>query len=374
MNKKVLLYLGKFPACGFDIDGGSILAKQLIDTLKKICTLDVVFIRKYGETFSDIEVNRISYVDYKDAENNKFARRLKNLDSNREALKDFCKYDLVITAHVSKFFGMEIFGNEFWDKTILFPMFCTQSYRLAGEFVPDEYTVMEQKVIEKVGKIITPSKIECEDLIRDYGCSRSKIKLIHRGISSLIMRRANYEIHTPVKMVYIASIKKQKNHFAVLELLKNLNGFNLKTELHLIFTVQDKLLYKQFLEEISKKKLDSMIIFHEALSQKDLAKILYEADINISTSLWETFGRGIFEGMAAGLPTFVFEKLENVKKICGDDGGIYFAKNIFDMAQAILQLIQNREKYKNASDEAFKLASQFSADEERKALLREIFS
>ena len=40
-KKSILLYLGKFPGFGFDIDGGSILAKQLIDSLKIRSNLSV---------------------------------------------------------------------------------------------------------------------------------------------------------------------------------------------------------------------------------------------------------------------------------------------------------------------------------------------
>lgn len=38
-KKNILVYLGKFPGYGFDIDGGSILARQLVDTLKNNCNL-----------------------------------------------------------------------------------------------------------------------------------------------------------------------------------------------------------------------------------------------------------------------------------------------------------------------------------------------
>ena len=50
-KKNVLLYLGKFPGYGFDVDGGSILARQLIDSLKMHCNLSLVFIRKRKETY-----------------------------------------------------------------------------------------------------------------------------------------------------------------------------------------------------------------------------------------------------------------------------------------------------------------------------------
>ena len=55
IDKKVLLYLGKFPEFGFDVDGGSILARQLIDSLKIRCKLDIVFIRKKKELYEDFK-------------------------------------------------------------------------------------------------------------------------------------------------------------------------------------------------------------------------------------------------------------------------------------------------------------------------------
>lgn len=71
---RILLYLGKFPGYGFDVDGGSILAKQLIDSLKSYSKLDVVFIRKNKEEYHDEFVNSVRYVEYKYAKKiNSFA-------------------------------------------------------------------------------------------------------------------------------------------------------------------------------------------------------------------------------------------------------------------------------------------------------------
>ncbi|MEE0983792.1 MAG: hypothetical protein U0L38_07040, partial [Bacteroidales bacterium] len=88
IKKNVLLYLGKFPGYGFDVDGGSILARQLIDILKIQCNLTVVFIRKNSEIYIDSLVREIRYVEYKNPFGNKFLRRMQNLDTNREAIGD----------------------------------------------------------------------------------------------------------------------------------------------------------------------------------------------------------------------------------------------------------------------------------------------
>lgn len=242
-KQKILLYLGKFPGYGSDIDGGSIMARQLIDTLKAKSNLDVAFIRKNGETFSDEMVQNVFYYEYKDAFNNKFIRRLENLDTNRAALCNYSKYDKIITAHISKFFGMENAGNEFWKKTILFPMFCTSSYKRTGQSVPKEYTSEEDYVAKHVNLIITPSEEEKTDLIFDYGCEASKIKVINRGVSDLIERNFSRQLSFPIKIICTGSIKTQKNNIDSLLILKKFITNNVRAELHIAGSIQNDDIY-----------------------------------------------------------------------------------------------------------------------------------
>lgn len=353
-KKRILLYLGKFPACGFDVDGGSILAKQLIDTLKQKCCLDVVFIRKKKEEFFDKDVNSICYVEYKDAFNNKFIRRLENLATNESALENFRSYDLIITAHVSKFFGMEKYDDEFWEKTILFPMFCTPSYLRAGEDVPTEYTEQERIVFSRVNNIITPSDSEASDLINYYNLSERKITIIPRGINPIFSPSLDWKLHTPLRIVYIGSIKPQKNSLSAVNLLVCLREMGIKGELHMIGTVQDISLYRELNSLIEETQLQSQVHFHHELSQNEVASILKEMDINISVSNWETFGRGIYEGISSGLPTFLLSSLECTQSICANNSGIVYCEDIMDMAKQIASVINTPakiEKMRSGLDE-----------------------
>ena len=297
-KKSILLYLGKFPGFGFDIDGGSILAKQLIDSLKIRSNLSVCFIRKNNETFFDEEVCEVKYLEYKDPWNNKFIRRLENLDTNYEALRGYENYDLIIAAHISKFFGMNNVGNDFWKKTIIFPMFCTSSYVRVGEHVPPDYTLQERVVVENVSKIITPSEDEKNDLIADYKCDESKIFVIRRGISPYIhyCERSLKVKNNSINLVCIGTIKLQKNTKATLKLIKLLRQKNIECKLNLVATIQDRQYYDEFRDLVHAEMLSEYVKYHISVTQKDLANLLEEMDINVSMSSWETFGRGIFEG------------------------------------------------------------------------------
>ena len=374
-KKNVLLYLGKFPGYGFDIDGGSILARQLINSLKVRCNLTVCFIRKNEETFYDEDVCEVKYVTYKDPWNNKFVRRLENLDTNYEALKDFDKYDVILAGHISKYFGMQKAGNDFWKKAIIFPMFCTSSYERAGETVPEEYTEQERIVIDNVERIITPSNDEKIDLINDYQCVESKISVINRGISPLIQyKKRNINRKSVIKLICIGTIKKQKNTKMTLELLQQLMKSEFRFELHLVATIQDKEYYEDFCKLVENKELSEYVKYHISIPQEELAELLDEMDINISMSSWETFGRGIFEGASAGLPTIVFDMLKTVKKLSDNNEGFYFAHSLTEMSEMIIKLMQDVDKYQEMSTALSIISRKFSYKNEQNLLMQSIFS
>ncbi len=373
IDKKVLLYLGKFPGFGFDIDGGSILARQLIDTLKYRTQLDLAFIRKNEEEYSDDSVHCVSYYKYLDAFNNKFTRRLENLNTNLSAVTNYEDYDIIITAHVSKFFFPCKMKEDFWNKTILFPMFCTKSYERAGEIVPKDYFELEKEVIKSVKKIITPSIAERDDLINDYNVSNSKIDVIFRGISENIKYRERTNIGETIRLVSIGSIKKQKNNIMQLKILKQLLDSGSDAILHIVTTIQDLQVYEEMKEFISKNDLYTKVCFHFSLPQSELALLLDSCDINISTANWETFGRGIFEGISAGLPTLVSKKLLAVKDIVGENAGVFFLDSVRDFVDCISQLKDN-SKYQVASQSVYKIISKVSYKQEQKMLVHSILN
>ena len=165
---------------------------------------------------------------------------------------NFMQYDIIIAAHVSKFFGFEDAPSDFWNKTILFPMFCTSSYQRAGENVPLEYTNKERFVFKKVRKIITPSESERNDLIVDYNVDFEKISVVYRGINPQF--RPIYKKHNmeQPQIVCIGSIKKQKNNMAALELLNQLGKKGVNASINFVGTIQNQSIYEQMLWFIRK--------------------------------------------------------------------------------------------------------------------------
>ena len=373
-KQKILLYLGKFPGYGSDIDGGSILAKQLIDTLKNCCELDVVFIRKNNEVLHDDAVNSIRYVQYKDAHENKFTRRLKNLETNQEALDNYHLYDRIIAAHTSKLFGFENAPRTFWERTVLFPMFCTPSYIKAGESVPVEYTKQEAFVLANANLIITPSIEDKRTLIESYHLNPERIKVIYRGIDPVFVYDHLAHHHSPPCIVYIGSIKKQKNNLDAIKVLQRVLELGTVAHLHLIGTIQDSDLYQSLIMHIESHKLKEFVHFHIGLTQIEVAQLLRQMDVNISVSNWETFGRGIFEGACMGLPTIAYSQLTVVSEICKGNQGVVFVDSVNEMADMIVALLHDDNLFTQKTQDLSQLAERLSYQNEKRELIQSLLS
>lgn len=371
-DKKILLYLGKFPEKSYDVDGGAQLANQLILSLRHICHLDITFIRKEKEIYSDQFVCNIFYEEYIDPYGNKFSRRMKNLGTNRAAIMNGKEYDLIISGHCSKFFGIEN-EPELMRKAVIFPMMLTSGYKRSGEIVPEEYTERENMVLSNVSEIITPSTEELNDILNDYDVDSEKIRVIPRGISPLFRSRHRKCCSESAELVSIGSFKSQKNHISELICLKMLLDSGV-TSLHLtlIGAIHDKENYHELCRYIKDNSLDNYVTMQHNISQSKVAEILEHMDICISCSHWETFGRGIFECMTAGIPCVLSDELEVIKSYATGVNHIVFFHNLPEMANAIRHLISYPEAYYEASEASLFVSGKVSYNMEREQLVTEL--
>ena len=371
--ENILLVTGKFPDVTSDIDGGSIMVSHIIEALFEECNLDVLFTRTYNTKFEKIEgVRKVTFHTNKIKNNNKFQRRLANKDWNSMEISQLIpQYDKVVIIHCSKAFGLEGLSKELLDKIILFPMYLTSSYKRSNEIVPVKYTDAEQKVLTKIKKIITPSKSEKNDIVNDYGVSENCVTVIPRAVNSYIESRIR-DKSKPNKLVYIGAIKKQKRNDEAIVLLSKLKNKGGNYHLYLVGSIQDDELYAHCKDLISQFGLENDITFCDVLSQKEIAELLNNVDINFSVSRWETFGRGIFEGLCAGLPTIVYDSIDCLSEYASTNNGISYVENINEMVDKIYDLCTNPTSYKNQSQNAIENTLLFSIEKQKERLLQVI--
>lgn len=363
---RTLLYLGKFPSGDRDVDGGSQMARQLICTLRDFSTLDVTFIRKSSQVFSSPGVANVRYVKYLDPDGNKFQRRIENIGSNKVAVQNGVRYDLVVAAHCSKLFGLSD-DLPLMAKAVVFPMFLSASYRRAGEVVPEAYAAEERKVLERVSQIITPSEDERDDILSDTKTDGRKIRVIPRSVDPLIVPVERSVGR--VELVSIASIKRQKNHTGELRVLKELRQRGVDAHLSVVGDVYDRDEWLQLRQLVDDWSLETAVTWFNCLDRVQIAETLRKMTFGISTSRWETFGRGIFECLASGLPTVLPDSLKTVKGRLGDNSGAVFCADEAAMVDAIERMAHDQRLYRKLSRAAARVGELYASAVESERLV-----
>ena len=371
-KRRFLLVTGKFPGVSHDIDGGSIMVSQLIEMLSSENIVDILFTRTFNKNYETIQnVRSVIFHPCKIRSDNKFQRRLQNVLWNSNKIGTLVdNYDKIIIVHCSKAFGLEKLSNEQINKLVLFPMFLTPSYTKSGEVVPKEYTLLEKKILSRLKTIITPCFVEEEELLHFYNVRQESVHVIPRAINPLI-RNVIREKSRYNNLIYIASIKKQKSPLEAINVIVRLKEMGLTCHLYIVGSIQDQELLSCCKKMIDDNNLQSNISIMGVLSQQQLASLLNKMDINISVSRWETFGRGIIEGLAAGLPTIVLKDLDCMHHLLKQDVGLLYTPNIASISKMIYKLCTDSFFYKMQSIKTINVKNIFSmANQQKKILMR----
>lgn len=384
LKKKVLIVTAKWPYTTKSTDGGDSTTKEIIRSLKDDYSVDMLCFRNdIDEQIKIDDVQNIYFYNddfalfknYQLHNEEKFLVRIKQSQiAKKEIKRIYQDYKFVIVQHVMFVLDMED-EKELLDKIVLYPMFTGTSYLKSGERIPEIYLVKEKKVLNLVKLIISPSDIEKKMLIEDYRVDEDRIIVVPRSVDYIYSIRKISD-KRKIRLVYIASVRIQKNHLDALRLVKIIKDRGVDVELHCIGAIQDDTIFNDCMNYLKINRLTDYVIFHGNKSHNQIEKIMSICDFNISVSQWETFGRGIYEGMVFGLPTLITDKLKCV--IQANNLGIFpcIVNSLEEMANTIIELIYDDRKYENESRKGKKLSlllSETNSDNIIRQKYKEVF-
>ena len=356
-DKKVLFVTAKWPELTSSTDGGDSTTNEIIMSLRDNYNLDMLCFRNDiadGNSINGVR-NIFFYQDdfalfgnYSLHNEEKFRARIKQSRIARDEIRKRCnEYDFIVVQHDMFILSMHD-DEDILEKTVLFPMFTGGSYLKCGEDVPEKYLDLEKAVLKKVRLIVTPSIVEKTMLVKEYGVPVDHIVIIPRPVQykPSFMQMTSKD---KVGLVYVASVRLQKNHLLAMKLVKRLVDEGIDAELQCVGAIQDEAIYSECLDYLKSHDLMSRVVFWGSQSHEKLLEIMKKNDINISVSKWETFGRGIYEGMAYGLPTIVLDSLECVSG--ATNIGVYpiITDGIDHMAEEIIDLCNDENRYLHES-------------------------
>lgn len=351
-KQKVLLVTAKWPEVTASNDGGDSTVREIISSIGASCMLDMLCFRDDLDSKSRLAgIHRIIFYredfavfcNYEKHDQSKFLCRIQQSKIAADMIRRIHKeYDIILVQH--NMFLLDLAKDcDILRKSVLFPMFTGTSYVKAGEAVPKEYLELEKKTMPLVKTIISPSCMEKQMMVQQYQVPSDIIRVIPRQISMAAKERKKTE--NRFKLIYVASIRMQKCHMEAVRLVRDLKKEKHDIKLRCVGAIQDNVIYRECIEYIEKFGLEENIEFCGNKSVEEVTELFNMSDINISMSKWETFGRGIYEGMAMGLPTIVLKELRCVTE--AENIGVYpmIAEDTEDMKRKILTLFSDDEVY-----------------------------
>lgn len=275
-------------------DGGA----RVVATLQRTFGRDVA-VAQFGER---ADAAARWHFRYPAMGGDRFARRLRNATFVADRVRDIAlDFTDVLFVHASMQFGLAgapIPSARVWT----FPMFLSPSYSAAGEVVPSAYTEAERRVLATTSRIITPSDFERRQLLEIYGADASRIRVVPRGIDRGALCPRARHLDGPPRICSVGSIKRQKDTLALIRRFAAVRARHPGALLRVVGPVQDDTYSGIVRSEVRARGLDRAVEFTGYVPPAHLGDAVQDAHIHMSASACETFGRSIFETLAAGLP------------------------------------------------------------------------
>lgn len=368
--KRILYVTGKIPDNNILNDGGDSTVAEFIEALGNQNDLDLLLIRSDVDTIGAVpNVKQIIKIkkdmlckdNYGKKQASKYEKWINSGEIIAKTIREIeSDYDVIIMQHIMCILGLAREDEKILRKTLLLPMFTGQFYIKAGEYVPPIYIQKEKQALSIIKYILSPSMIEKSVLMKEYNVVDKRIVVIPRPIKFPYIHRSRCNKKC-TRLLYIGSVRAQKNHIGAICMMNSLIKLNHNIKLFCCGAIQEKSIFESCQKKIHEYGLEEHIEFCGNQSAKALEQIINLCDINISVSNCETFGRGIYEGMAAGLPTVILKRFGYVGRSCGISVEPIVATDYADMAQIINALICDDEAFSNESQKGESLQKELSS-------------
>lgn len=146
------------------------------------------------------------------------------------------------------------------------------------------------------------------------------------------------------------------------DLIKVYKLVNLKTQGTSLTLVGDGKEKNSLFEAVVKNDLSSKVKMPGYLLQEDIDKLYNKSCLYIMTSHSESFGLVMLEAMSHGLPVVAFSSAEGARELIEDgyNGYLISNRNEFEMADKIIELLNDVDKLKKMGANAYTSAKKYT--------------
>lgn len=217
--------------------------------------------------------------------------------------------------------------------------------------------------------IFTVSAYTKRDLLNQYpGLSlAAKTTVVHAGVQDIFLHsvppdtilatQQKYNIHAPYLMM-TGALEPRKNVLGALQAYHLLSAKNQATYRLLVCGKKgahsDRI--KAFVHQL---KLEERVTFLEYLPEQDLVALMQGAHLFLFPSFYEGFGLPVLEAMQCGVPV-VASRVSSIPELGRDAVQYLDPHDPIDMADALTQVLDNPDHWKELRQKGLEQVKQFS--------------
>jgi glycosyltransferase involved in cell wall biosynthesis len=190
--------------------------------------------------------------------------------------------------------------------------------------------------IEMADLILCPSEFVRDSMVAN-GIPADKCFISHFGVNTEIFKKRKTLPEVP-KFVYVGSLTLRKGQQYLLRAFEKVRAFDPRAELICVGSMR-----KDFKKEM--ERWQGKFTWIPGMPHAELANLLTNSTAFVMPSLEEGFARVLSEAMAAGIPILAsYESGATTVIRNGVEGYVLQPRNIDSIAEAMIDMIKNREK------------------------------
>lgn len=179
------------------------------------------------------------------------------------------------------------------------------------------------------------------------------------------------------KEPYILTINSFYKHKNQITLLKAFDMIKDKIQNNLVLVGRPELdsplsAYKEVKQYIKERGLEDRVIILSGISDEDRNCLFYNADLFVTTSLQEGFGRTPVEAALCDVPVISSKETSLEEATMGEAFYYEDGKNYKDLAKRILEVLKNKPSKEKLEDISKKLKAEYSEEEIAKKYIKMI--
>ena len=237
-----------------------------------------------------------------------------------------------------------------------------------------------KRIRADIDLIITISQNTKNDLIKYFGVSPVKIKVVYLGVSKKyriipdedLLERVRQKYNLPKKFILcVGTLEPRKNISTLIRIfhfLRTSQNERFQQE-HLIIAGKRGWKYDGIFETVTQLGLEKFVHFTDFVDQKDLPNLYNLAEVFVYPSLYEGFGLPPLEAMACGCP-IITSNSSSLPEVAGDAAIMINPQNVNAFAGAIKRVLTDENLRKEMIEKGLKQAKKFSWEKCAKETLK----